>query len=185
MHIRMSMRSNGLVRCAARKGFRTCRTVHLPAVRHLAVAAKSQAPVDRCTRSDLLPLLPSGPGGVHRATLRGTSARPCACRCRGLQSARPHCRSECRAIHACVPLRYARTQSDDRRRRPRDCLARRLAGAPITELSSGTRDAAGLFRPGHSNSRPAAAECQPASAICQSGAACCGAYTAHRFHRRS
>ena len=40
--------------------------------------AKSQAPVDRCTRSDLLPLLPSGPGGVHRATLRGTSARPTA-----------------------------------------------------------------------------------------------------------
>ena len=36
---------------------------------------KVQAPVDRCTRRDLLPLLPSGPGGVHRASLRGTSAR--------------------------------------------------------------------------------------------------------------
>src|SRR5271167_49496 len=36
---------------------------------------KSQAPVDRCTRTGLLPLLPSGPGGFHRIALRGTSAR--------------------------------------------------------------------------------------------------------------
>src|SRR5271157_545150 len=35
----------------------------------------SQAPVDRCTRTGLLPLLPSGPGGFHRIALRGTSAR--------------------------------------------------------------------------------------------------------------
>ena len=40
-----------------------------------AAFQKVQAPVDRCTQSDLLPLLPSGPGGVHRALLRGTSAR--------------------------------------------------------------------------------------------------------------
>src|ERR1019366_890727 len=40
--------------------------------------AKSQAPVDRCTRTGLLPLLPSGPGGFHRIALRGTSARPTA-----------------------------------------------------------------------------------------------------------
>ncbi len=35
----------------------------------------SQAPVDRCTRTGLLPLLPSGPGGIHKIALRGTSAR--------------------------------------------------------------------------------------------------------------
>src|SRR5664279_1863376 len=40
------------------------------------VQQKSQAPVDRCTRTGLLPLLPSGPGGFHRIALRGTSARP-------------------------------------------------------------------------------------------------------------
>src|ERR1039457_3832738 len=39
---------------------------------------KSQAPVDRCARTGLLPLLPSGPGGFHRIALRGTSARPTA-----------------------------------------------------------------------------------------------------------
>jgi len=44
---------------------------------------KSQAPVDRCTRTGLLPLLPSGPGGFHRIALRGTSARPTASYHRG------------------------------------------------------------------------------------------------------
>ncbi len=39
-------------------------------------AETSQAPVDRCTRTSLLPLLPSGPGGIHKIALRGTSARP-------------------------------------------------------------------------------------------------------------
>src|ERR1019366_1822466 len=38
-------------------------------------AETSQAPVDRCTRTSLLPLLPSGPGGIHKIALRGTSAR--------------------------------------------------------------------------------------------------------------
>src|ERR1019366_8322468 len=69
MHQRKSIGSAEVVSATCRAWLR---------IRGYNRATKSQAPVDRCTRTGLLPLLPSGPGGFHRIALRGTSARPTA-----------------------------------------------------------------------------------------------------------